>query len=349
MEIEDNSQPVYSGKNIAVFGAGTTNCYASLILAKWFSEHANRHFNDIFDEAWGISGGAIAATLLMDKKLTETRAADIFRTTVEQALPDFSLLFSLSDTNSLRRNKFEGELKKHFDGMSFGKNNRLVYIASNQKGVPVYYCDEDVKLDDQALRCPPGTSCIKGIVGSCCYICKCEQYSTNLLPTFLSAFISIPSIHLFKQEPQILNPGQIEQEIYDGALCISDDDHPILDGYSPLPLVIKYLQNLPSKNHQKHNVVVFDNGWPHNDKFRSSINMQNNMTIIKTDLATINIFVIAVQVGTFKTLSLTMNRSTEHFEYLEQQARDAVERTSHVVWNAAIKAVTTSIYNREKF
>lgn len=350
MEIEHESKPLYAqGKNIAVFGAGTTNCYASLLLAKYFSEHTNRPFDQLFDQAWGISGGAIAATLLMAKKFTEAEAASIFRTTVEQGLPGLSLFFNLSDTNSDRRNKFEFELKKHFDGMSFGHNNRFVYIASNKKGEPVYYCDEDVKLEDNALRCPAGTSCIKGMVGSCCYICNCDQFPTTIWQTLLSAVINIPEIHLFKQEPQILNPRRFLQEIYDGALCTSDDNNIILDGYSPLPLVIKYLQNLSNEEHQEHNIIAFENGWASSKKFRELINLKDNVAVIKTGNTTINVFIISIHIGAFQTLSMTMNRSKEHFDYLEEQARDAIERTSAYAWNAAIAAISKSVNYREKF
>jgi hypothetical protein len=167
-------------------------------------------------------------------------------------------------------------LKVYFDGLKFSGNNRFIYIASDANKNPVYYCDPNVPLDRNALRCLKGTPCIDGIIASCCAT-KCIDYGPSAEDF---------SIQLFQQKNEILLPTNTEQRVYGGAQCFMVDDQFLLDGFTPTPLVIDYLKQLPGN----HVVVDFGNGGPTYEIWRKSIGAKDNVAIIKTDINVIKVF-----------------------------------------------------------
>jgi hypothetical protein len=172
--------------NIAVFGGGGTNSYASLLMAEKFAASVEKEFKDIFHQTWSISGGTIPGTLLMHADHAKSASAE-YTKTVGRAFPallDFArdvggnilnVIFLLqrqekvvlADPEGLRRRQFEKVLDGYLGDMTFGagKNNQFVYVASAD-GQPVFFCDPEIKLPAHDLRCLEGTSCIEGIVGS---------------------------------------------------------------------------------------------------------------------------------------------------------------------------------------
>lgn len=167
--------------NIAVFGGGGVNSFASLLLAEAFESEAGRPFDKLFHNTISISGGAIPGTLKLHNRHAK-KAREAYENIIDESLPYYNDFFlDLEDSKGVRRNNLEKALEIYFGGMTFGagKNNRFIHIASVD-GYPYYYCDPDLPLPANALRCEPGTSVTTGIVNSSCTNISIGQ-STKLL------------------------------------------------------------------------------------------------------------------------------------------------------------------------
>ena len=129
--------------------------------------------------------------------------------------------------------------------------NIIIFIGSH-KGNPVFFCDFDIILDPEELRCAGNTSLIEGIMCSSTFSERLSLYVTSVRLT------------LFKPREILLSPIMEKRIIFDGSHCAPRRKGKfVLDGSTPTPLVIDYLKNSPGE----HNVVVFDNGGPFDAEF----------------------------------------------------------------------------------
>src|SRR5690606_33511527 len=100
----------------------------------------------------------------------------------------------------------------------------------------------------------------------------------------------VKEIDLFKKGSQKLLPNNEDVIICDGGDC-REDGKLLLDGFTPTPLVIEYLRDIPGK----HNVVVFDNGGPVNDAFRKTLNFGEDGVGLVWGLGSeIRVFIISI-------------------------------------------------------
>jgi hypothetical protein len=307
--------------SIAVFGGGGTNTFASLRLAVKFAELVGKPMNKIFNQTWGTSGGAISAALLMNKE----KASELFLSSVGKAFPDLSSFFSdLKDADGCRREAIETELEHQFKDLKFGKENNNVVIASAD-GKPVYYCGSKMALDKDALRCKEETTYVEAIVNSSCFNMQ-REVTVPLLGIIMTMKVEVS---LFRNKESELNPDGVKKIVCDGAHCAQG-----LDGFTPTPLVIDYLKNIPGH----HKVVVFDNGGPANEAFRKSINLDDGVARLTFGETKIDLYIISVIVENFDVRAAY--KTKEHFDYLEKQVENAISDHSAFTFAMAISVFT---------
>jgi hypothetical protein len=320
-----------ANQNIAVFGGGGVNSYASLYLAELFYKRAGLHFSELFDIAFGVSGGTFPATLLMHAAW-QGQESIIAKAALARAFPTYWDLLNLTDSFGKRRKKFVAALEPMFYGLSFGpgNNNRYIYVGSH-KGQPVFFCDPEVLLDETELRCAENTPCIDGIMASSSFSARISKIANTDI-----------SLYLFQPQKFIIMPHLKLGTVVDGTHCSPEHKGRfVVDGATPTPLAIDYAKKIPGK----HNVVVFDNGGPFNSEFRKSIGVNSNgMATIVNGNAEINIFIISLDVDYFALNAL--NTSDEYSLYLENQVKKAISQRSRVVFNAALSAVLSAEFGK---
>lgn len=316
-----------TNQNIAVFGGGGANAYASLYLAELFYKRAGLHFSEIFDLAFGVSGGTFPATILMHGAW-QGQESTIAKTSLALAFPTYWDLLDMKDSTSKRRKKFIAALELLFSGLRFGhkNNNRFIYLGSH-KGQPVFFCDPEILVGETELRCAENTLCIDGIMASSSYSARISKLANTDI-----------SLYLFKPQKFMIVPHMKQGTIVDGTQCSPErEGRFVLDGATPTPLVIDYAKKIPGK----HNVVVFDNGGPFNGKFRKSIGLNSHGIARIADGDTeINIFIISLDVDYFALN--TLNTSNEYSSYLENQVKKAISQRSNIVFHAALSAIMTA-------
>lgn len=317
--------------NIGVFGGGGVNAYAALYLAEEFLKTADMPFHELFDQGWGLSGGTFSAQILMDGRW-HGRASAIAKTQMETAFPNYSEFIDPIDKAGLRGKKFEKALELYFSNQYFSaeKKSNAVFIGS-QKGLPVFFCNNDVQLPSHELRCTEGTSVIDGIMCS---------------STYSYRFLGMPSaqLSLFKPRQILVSPIMEKRTIVDGSHCFPKRKGKyVLDGVTPTPLVIDYLLSFPGQ----HNIVVFDNGGPYNDDFRKSIGLnESGIANINHGDTRVTIFILSITVRKFAFNLL--NSSQEYVEYLERQVHKALNGQSKTAFWSAIRAVVENRVQRPK-
>lgn len=310
--------------NISVFGGGGGNAYAALYLAEEFSRRANMPFHKLFDQAWGLSGGTFSAHILMDARW-DGKAAAIARSGIGSAFPKITEFLDPTDEKGARKNNFEAILEPYFNDQYFGQQKANVVFIGSLKGAPVYFCDNNIQLPREELRCAEGTSVVDGIMSSSTYSYRFFGMATTQLS-------------LFKPRKILILPLMKQKTIIDGSHCVPKRDGKyVLDGVTPTPLVIDYLLTIPGR----HNVVVFDNGGPYSDEFRKSIGMNKlGIANIKSAHSSIDIYIISVSVKNFAANLL--NGSKDYVQYLEKQVHKSLNGHSKEAFILALRAVTTS-------
>jgi hypothetical protein len=342
--------------NIAVAPGGGLNAYTSLYLGKVFSEHTGKHFDEMFDLFWGLSGGAIAGTLLMNKEYKHI--LENFKAQAQTAFPDVvgvikgalankaSMDEVLRDADKKRIDVFEKAIVTNLKDIKFGKNagNRFVLVASAEEKT-VCYADSTIKLPKNCFfRAPEGTRVADGIIGSSNYQLDKKDMLTGLSPELEALADHLPeSASLFFKRPASLLPDNKEHEIIDGVFANPDD----LDGSSPLPLAIDYLLQFESKS--EHNLIVFDNGSAghatySNEKFRKSIKMDDNgYARIEKNNVIINVFLIKITVREDQFEEWMYDKRPIHWTLTETYVNEQIKGTRKDIFDRAIKAIKSTI------
>lgn len=344
------------GINLAVAPGGGFNAYASIVWATEFAKHADRNFPDLFDSFWGLSGGSIAATLLMhdDGKQALTQ----FKNQINAAFPRFESIFRsikanqnflgiLNDADGTRRNEFSKAITHLFKDAQFYENagNRFVIVASADKK-PVCYADASVKLPKNCIYRMGNTAVSDGIINSCNFQLGKDDFQVFLPPALKAINALLPEQASFFQRQKVkLSGDAIEREVIDGAFA----DKKYLDGSSPLPLAIDYLRLFKTKANAPHNLVVFDNGASSlsmylNKEYRDSIKLGDEGSVtINEDGVVINVFVLSTAVTKEQFERWMYDHSDAHWSETETMIVDSIKGKKKDLFERAVKTIKENI------
>ena len=351
---KNNRQSQAGSYNIAVAPGGGLNAYTSLYLSKKFEQAAGKKIPELFDLYWGLSGGALAASLYMTGQ--GDKALENFKRDVDKAFPTkdslitnaMPLLFGdqgqidalkrlALDEDGQRRQAFEKALKANIGEKKFSDQgqDRFVFVASVDAN-PYCYGAPSIKLPQICChRNAAGARVIDGIVNSSNFQLSVSSLLggfANLIPR------DITSLSLFKRQALTVAAKQVP--IVDGFLIRKD----LSDGNSPLPLVIDYLLQFKNQNNSEHNIVVFDNGSGSiadykNQKFRDDIGIKNGYAQIKSGGVVINIYLLDMNVTRAQFDSWIFDQSDKHWADAEQMVDQSVSGSIKQLFDRAIDAV----------
>ncbi len=361
---ENNKEPILATKltkpvrgdggiNLAVAPGGGLNAYASIFWATEFANHAGKKFPELFDLFWGLSGGAIAATILMHDD--DINALEQFKEQANSAYPGYESIFRsiafnkdfvgiINDADGTRRKKFNQTISVLYQNDQFypKAGNRFVLVASADNK-PVCYADASLKLPTTCVyRVGDRAKISDGIINSCNFQLDQQDFRTFLPATLKFGNKLLPKkASLFQRQKVRLLPDNIDREVIDGVFA----DKQYLDGTSPLPLAIDYLRQFKTKNNVEHNLVVFDNGSSKiNQEYRDSIKLSDKgFTTIKEDGATINVFVLQTQVSEEQFEAWMYDKSEAHWKETENKIRDSMKDAMKDVFERAVKTVIKNI------
>lgn len=377
-ELEDNrhmaERPLRKdgALNIAVAPGGGLNAYASLYLAQQFAERTGKDIKDAFNIFWGLSGGTIAATLLMaeDAHL----ALEDFKIEAKTAFPDVielgkqafynqdKIVPIANDSDGARRKAFAGALDdkikvKQFDAQA---SNKFVLVASANKE-PVCYADSSIKLPGSCKHTlPDGTSVIEGVINSSNFqvpknmlMQLIQNYAASIrLGSIVSLFGGLESIlpdsaTLFKKQQAILQPTNERLTVVDGSFAGKN----YLDGNSPLPLALDYALQFKTKDNAEHIIVVFDNGSASNAifsnlDFRNSIGMnEDGYARVERNGVVVNVYLIKLSVSKNQFDAWAMDRSLQHWADTERLVDREIDGPRKNIFTRAVDAVRSSFIN----
>lgn len=345
--------------NIAVAPGGGLNTYASLVLAKLFAEAAGKDLKDSFNIFWGLSGGSLAATLLMDENAQS--ALDDFKAEVRVAFPDVygiamqalnnidKIPSITSDSDGSRRKAFSESLASKIQRKYFGKDNKFVLVAS-AGGKPVCYADGGISLPAQCVhRVGEGSSIVDGVINSSNYQVSKEE-ALSYMPA-MAKFLAGPLLpefsSLFKKQKVQLFPANKSLEVIDGFFA----GNTYLDGNSPLPLALEYALQFKTANNAEHTIVVFDNGSASinefsNSAFRTKIGMNDEgYARVEKNGVAVTIYLIKLKVEKEQYLHWMMDRSKDHWEDTEALVKAEINGPRRNIFSRAVDAIRNSFIN----
>lgn len=357
--------------NLAVSPGGGLNAYTSLYLAKKFGDAADAHIRDLFHIFWGLSGGTIAATMMMSEHKTMDGILKDFEEETKTAFPSLDKITHdvmqnykkigtiASDSEGKRRNAFKQALEKNLGALKFtgGIKNRFVLVASaggfpGLNGKPVCYADGGIFLPSTCAYKfnQPDLPVVNGIISSSNFqISKTEiagylgRSDYGALARVLTPLIPDNGATLFKKETYSTGQGQ-DVELIDGAFA----DKKYLDGVSPLPLAVDYLLGIKPKDGKAHNLVVFDNGAASiarlsNQTYRDEIGLgaDGKAAILGQNGVKINVYMLKINISQDKFDTWTYTADDAHWNETRTLVDRQLNNGLKTVFNQAVTAVKT--------
>jgi hypothetical protein len=339
-------------KKLAVFPGGGVNAYTSLYLAKLFADkikttNPGAGIYDSFDQAWGLSGGSIVASMLMvSYQNNENQALTDFEATVNASFTNIKQIIEdlrngnvtaadPLDGNGARRTLLEQAIINNagMNAKRFGDadTKKLVIIAaelSNKK--PVYYADPDenlIRLPKDSLRATNTTLLTTAIINS-----------SNFRPAI--KFGQEDNGGLFQIVPDTLMPDNKNYSVIDGAHVRQtlDDGLAAVSMNHPLGLAIDYLKKIKPNDGREHQIVVFDNGSGPG-AYAKKLNFNNGYAKIEKDGVIINVYFIAVEDAHFN--DHTYDITPASFKARRKLVKDAINpgAPSKTIFDSAVKAI----------
>ncbi len=346
--------------NIALSPGGGLNAYASLYLSHKFAAQAGKKIDELFDLFWGLSGGTLPATMLMDKR--SDQALSNFKTQVKTAFPDIPDIIKAIGTNlvkfaaiandseGLRRKAYDSALVANLKDIKFNNKagNRFVLVASASNKKSVCYADESIKLPPTCLyRVEAGTRVADGIINSSNFQIPKNELISRLDPAFQSAAAMVPLkfIPLFQKQKVNLLPTEEKLEVVDGFHANAKD----LDGTSPLPLAVDYLLQFKTTNNAEHNIVVFDNGSAaipqySNQSYRDSIGMDaDGYAKYQKNGVTVNVYLLKLNVTKAQFDSWAYDNEDAHWTSTEAMVNGEIAGPRKGIFDRAVDAIQKSL------
>ncbi len=343
-----NDLPIVDGPalKLAVFPGGGVNAYTSLYLAKLFADDTGKGVYTSFDQAWGLSGGSIVASMLMvSHKDDEAGALTAFKTTVNNSFDLVApIIKKLKNTeqvdkdvkednalippkNKTRRGLFEEQLNSfnlHTEQFGNADTKKLVIIAAEfSSKKPVYYAHQSLVIPKDSLRATNTTTVTTAIINS-----------SNFQP---GAILNEKG-GLFQIVPDALMPDNKQYHVIDGAHVsqILDDGIVAVSANHPLGLAIDYLKKIRPNNAKEHQIVVFDNGSGPG-AYAKKLNFNNGKARIEKDGVIINVYFIAIPDPNFN--DRTYDIAATSFGDRETLVNDAVADPSTTAFYSAVNAI----------
>lgn len=345
------------GVNLAVAPGGGLNAYTSLYLALKFSESVGKHFDEMFDLFFGLSGGSVAGTILMNKKYDDL--LDSFKERAEVSFPDIqgvirdalvdgvSMEEAMSDAKQRRIDAFEHAALTNLKDLTFNHNagNKFVLVASAEER-PVCYADSNIKLPKNCVfRVPDGTRVVEGIINSSNFQLRKDDMMKGM-PKELQLWADMlpGTASLFYKRPAVLLPDNKEYEVIDGVFA----DKKYLDSGSPLPLALDYVLENYNGVKAEHNVVVFDNGSAINshvnEEFRRTIGMNEaGFARIEKNNTIINVFLIKLSVDEKKFEEWMYVKDPNRWAAAEKLINEEIQGPRKEIFEGAISWIKDSL------